>query len=492
MSNNPVENNKNYNNNIKSNKSNHYKKRIKKNKKNDGIENYNYDNNNYWYNPNMVYYQPFYYANQNYDYNYQNYDYNYQNYDYNYQNYDYNYNSRFFYGNQDNIWNYPNSLYYNEKYNSNLNIYRQNTFEVDDYVNTLMSFSTQNQNICQDKKHENIEEKTLIDNSLILEKKKETEKIKINTPKSLKELIDIINKHQCNEEVEYNIDVKLLHNIKTELLELENMIGIDKIKQSIFEQLIYFIQNLHLGDNLNNSDYKHTVIMGPPGTGKTKVAKIIGKMYSKIGVLKNNIFKKVTRNDLIAGYLGQTALKTKKIIEECLGGVLFIDEAYSLGSQDKEDIYVKECLDTLCECLSDNKDNLMVIIAGYENELENNFFKMNNGLKSRFIWRFLIDTYNAKELMHILKLLVLEQGWNFEKENTIIEQWFQDKKDNFLGLGRDMEILFTYTKIAHGLRIYGKDKEYQKKISLDDMNNGYKTFLNNIKEEKSFLNSMYV
>jgi ATP-dependent 26S proteasome regulatory subunit len=340
----------------------------------------------------------------------------------------------------------------------------------------------------------NIEEKTLIDDSLVLEKKKETEKIKINinTPKSLKELIDIINENYCIEEVEYNIDVKLLHNIKTELLELENMIGIDKIKQSIFEQLIYFIQNLHLGDNLNNSDYKHTVIMGPPGTGKTKVAKIIGKMYSKIGVLKNNIFKKVTRNDLIAGYLGQTALKTKKIIEECLGGVLFIDEAYSLGSQDKEDIYVKECLDTLCECLSDNKDNLMVIIAGYENELENNFFKMNNGLKSRFIWRFLIDTYNAKELMHILKLLVLEQGWKFEKENTINEQWFQDKKDNFLGLGRDMEILFTYSKIAHGLRIYGKDKEFQKKISLDDMNNGYKTFLNNIKEEKSFLNSMYV
>jgi SpoVK/Ycf46/Vps4 family AAA+-type ATPase len=480
----PIENNTN-NINKKQNKSNYYKKRNKKNKKNNEIENYNCDNSNYWYNPNMVYYQPLY------NYDYQNYDYNYQNYDYNYQNYDYN---NFFYGNQQNTWNYSNPLYHNERYNKNLNIYRQNTFEVDDYVNTLMSFSTQNNDIYQEKKHQNIEEKSK--QQLIIDNKeeinvKERRKI-IDTPNSLKELIDIINNNECIEEVEYNIDVKLLHNIKTELLELENMIGIDKIKQSVFEQLIYFIQDLHLGDNLNNSDYKHTVIMGPPGTGKTKVAKIIGKMYSKIGVLKNNIFKKVTRNDLIAGYLGQTALKTKKIIEECLGGVLFIDEAYSLGCQDKEDIYVKECLDTLCESLSDNKDNLMVIIAGYENELENNFFKMNNGLKSRFIWRFLIDKYNAKELMYIFKLLVLEQGWNFEKEKTIIEKWFEDKKDNFLGLGRDMEVLFTYTKIAHGLRIYGKDKEFQKKISLDDMNNGYKTFLNNMKEEKSVLNSMYV
>lgn len=472
MSENPIDNNYK-----KTNKFNNNKKRIKKNKKNNEIEDYNYNNSCYWYNPNIVYY-PLYYDTQNYNHTY----------DYNYDD-----NNKLLYGNQQYIWNYSNPLYYNETYNNELNYYDNNG--LDNYVNTLMSFSKEN--ICEEKNFRKIEEKLLTNHSLIIDKKKEIKEnekiiIIIDTPNSLKELIDIINNNYCIEEVEYNIDVKLLHNIKTELLELENMIGIDKIKQSVFEQLIYFIQNLHLGDNLNSSDYKHTVIMGPPGTGKTKVAKIIGKMYSKIGVLKNNIFKKVTRNDLIAGYLGQTALKTKKIIEECLGGVLFIDEAYSLGCQDKEDIYVKECLDTLCESLSDNKDNLMVIIAGYENELENNFFKMNNGLKSRFIWRFLIDSYNAKELMYIFKLLVLEQGWNFEKEKTIIEKWFEDKRDNFLGLGRDMEVLFTYTKIAHGLRIYGKDKEFQKKISLDDMNNGYKTFLNNIKEEKSFLNSMYV
>jgi hypothetical protein len=101
-------------------------------------------------------------------------------------------------------------------------------------------------------------------------------------------------------------------------------------------------------------------------------------MYSKVGILKKDIFKKVTRTDLIAGYLGQTALKTSKVIADSIGGCLFIDEAYSLADND---IYSKECIDTLCEALSDHKDDLMVIIAGYENELDATFFKANSGLR---------------------------------------------------------------------------------------------------------------
>ena len=93
------------------------------------------------------------------------------------------------------------------------------------------------------------------------------------------------------------------------------MIGMNEIKNSIVHQLIYFIQKMHLNDESSEvcDDYKHTVIYGPPGTGKTEIAKIIGKMYSKIGILKKNLFRKVTRNDLVAGYLGQTALKTTDV-----------------------------------------------------------------------------------------------------------------------------------------------------------------------------------
>jgi len=271
--------------------------------------------------------------------------------------------------------------------------------------------------------------------------------------------------------------LKSLHNIKAELIDLNNMIGMENMKQSVVDQLLYFVQNLHVGKD--SGDFKHTAIYGPPGTGKTEIAKIIGKMYSKMGILKNTVFKKVTRSDLIGGYLGQTAIKTRKVIEECMGGVLFIDEAYSLANSEKEDSYSKECLDTICEALSDHKNDFMVIIAGYEDELNETFFRVNKGLQSRFIWRFTMDEYSSPELMKIFKKKVADQEWLFEDDEQIKERWFADRKDNFKSFGRDMELLFTYTKIAHGRRIYGKDKDCRKKISLDDMNKAYDVFLKN-------------
>jgi len=312
---------------------------------------------------------------------------------------------------------------------------------------------------------------------------------KINT---VQDLINIVEKNEYYANTSYNIDLKSLHCIKEDLINLNNMIGMENLKKSILDQLLYFIQELHVGKQV--SEFKHTVLCGLPGTGKTEIAKILGVMYSKIGVLKSNIFKKVTRNDLIAGYLGQTAIKTKKVIQESLGGVLFIDEAYSLASPEQSDIYSKECLDTICEALSDHKDNLMVIIAGYEEELEETFFKTNRGLESRFIWRFKMDPYNSLEMMKIFKKKVLEHEWNFEKEDDIKEKWFADKKEMFKHFGRDMELLFTYTKISHSRRIYGKDKECRKKISLDDMNEGYETFLKNRKKktDNQFIHTLFI
>jgi len=303
--------------------------------------------------------------------------------------------------------------------------------------------------------------------------------VEINT---LSDLLDIIEKYECKPDIEYNIDVKLLHNIKCELQQLNNMIGMDNMKKSVLDQLIYFMQDLHV--NKKTSEYKHTVIAGPPGTGKTEVAKIIGAMYSKVGILKKNHFKKVTRSDLIAGYLGQTAIKTRKVIDECIGGVLFIDEAYSLANETDSDIFSKECIDTLCEALSDQKDNLMVIIAGYETELQNTFFKANRGLDSRFMWRFVMDEYTHKEMMAIFKKKVSEEGWEFLEENTLNEQWFREKKDSFKNFGRDMEQLLSCVKIKHGRRIYGKSADMKKKITTDDLNNGYLLFQQNQKKEK--------
>lgn len=318
--------------------------------------------------------------------------------------------------------------------------------------------------------------------------KEETIDVKIDT---ISDLIELLNKYEYNEDTEYNIDLESLHKIKNELIMLNEMIGLSSLKQSILDQLLYFIQGLHT--NKSGGDYKHTVIYGPPGTGKTEIAKIIGTMYSKMGILKNNIFNKVTRNDLIAGYLGQTAIKTKKIINESLGGVLFIDEAYSLASREQNDSFSKECLDILCESLSDHKDDLMVIIAGYEDEINNTLFKVNQGLQSRFIWRFSIDTYTPKELMHIFKRKVEITDWLFIDDNVLSEKWFHLNKDHLKSYGRDIEILLTYVKICHSRRIYGKNKNIRKKITKNDMDSGLALMLvNKEKKESVFISSLYV
>jgi hypothetical protein len=177
--------------------------------------------------------------------------------------------------------------------------------------------------------------------------------------------------------------------------------------------------------------------------------------------------------------LGQTALKTKGVINDCLGGVLFIDEAYSLGTKDNGDSFANECIDIICESLSDHKDDLMVIIAGYKDELNNNFFTMNKGLSSRFVWRFHIDNYTAGELKEILLQKIANSGWSLDENVNLTVQWFEKNYKNFKNYGRDMELLFFYAKISHGKRIFGKDKDMRKKIIMEDIENGYKLFLEN-------------
>ena len=302
-------------------------------------------------------------------------------------------------------------------------------------------------------------------------KKTKTHTIEVEI-ESIDDLLKIIEENEYNEETEYNIDLLALNRIKDELQQLNSMIGLEDFKGQILNQLLYFIQNLHIGIE---SDYMHSVLYGPPGTGKTEIATILGKMYSKIGILKNNVFKKVNRSDLVAGYLGQTAIKTAKVIDECLGGCLFIDEAYSLANNYEGDSFTRECIDTLCESLSKHKGELMVIIAGYKEELKATFFCANRGLESRFIWRFYLEKYDFKELYQIFNKKVRENNWNLQNNDCELLVWFKNHSTHFKHFGRDIEQLFSYVKISHGRRIYGK-KEEKKLITIDDVNNGFKQF----------------
>ncbi len=310
---------------------------------------------------------------------------------------------------------------------------------------------------------------------------------------NLDDLITLINKYPYDSTKDYNINLKSLHKIKSDLIELNSMIGLKTLKDNIVDQILYYIQNL------KENDYMHTVLYGPPGTGKTEVAKIMGKIFSNIGILSKGTFTKVTRPDLIAGYLGQTALKTKEVIKSALGGVLFIDEAYSLGNEEKRDSFSKECIDTLCEGASDNKGDLMIILAGYENELNDCFFSYNQGLNSRFTWRFKTDDYTSKDLYEIFMKKVNDANWMLDETHVTVK-WFEKNKDYFTYFGRDMEILFSKVKIAHSKRIFCKNNEVKKKILEIDMETGLKSFLNNDdvkkrkdkKEMTKMLSSLYI
>ena len=295
---------------------------------------------------------------------------------------------------------------------------------------------------------------------------------------TISDILNLIQKYKLDDSIKYNINMTALHNIKEPLEELNNMIGMVELKKNIVDQILYFVQDLHKNKN-TTGDFMHTVIYGPPGTGKTEIAKIMGKIYSKLGILDKGTFKKATRSDLIAGYLGQTALKTRDIIKECIGGVLFIDEAYALGNPEKKDSFAKECIDTLCEALSDNKDNLMVIIAGYETELKECFFNYNQGLDSRFTWRFSTDEYKADELFKIFLKKVRDIEWIIADDSNIKIEWFKKNMDYFKFFGRDMETLLAKTKIAHSKRVFCKQENEKKKIILIDLNKGFEMYLKN-------------
>jgi SpoVK/Ycf46/Vps4 family AAA+-type ATPase len=190
----------------------------------------------------------------------------------------------------------------------------------------------------------------------------------------------------------------------TELLaELDALVGLDVVKTKV-NDLITFqkIQKLRLENDLHSTkNTLHLAFTGNPGTGKTTVARIVGHIYKQIGLLSKGHFVEVSRTDLIAGYQGQTALKVKNVIEKAKGGVLFIDEAYSITENDHSDSYGRECLTELTKALEDYREDLVVIVAGYTEPMKS-FFASNPGLRSRFNTFIEFPDYSSQELEHML------------------------------------------------------------------------------------------
>ena len=232
-------------------------------------------------------------------------------------------------------------------------------------------------------------------------------------------------------------------SLEEALNELSSLEGLASVKQQVSDKADEIkVSLLRLGQGLPVPDMSnHLVFTGNPGTGKTTVARIIGKIYKALGVLSSGHLVEVDRSDLVAGYVGQTALKTKDVINRAKGGVLFIDEAYTLKGEGND--FGQEAIDTLNKLMEDYRDDLVVIAAGYGDEMKP-FIDSNPGLRSRFRTFIEFPDYSGKELYNIfLGLLQKNRYMVTEDAGKCIYKYLMNKELNkFKGNARDVRNMF--------------------------------------------------
>lgn len=298
--------------------------------------------------------------------------------------------------------------------------------------------------------------------------------------KKVNNLDDLIQLGESYKEMslkKYVINLKVLNRCVPILKELKNMIGMRSIKDRIIDLFFFYLQNFM--KNESGNDMLHTIIEGSPGSGKTEVSKILAKLYHKLGIVKTEKFIIAKRSDLIGKYLGHTAAKTQEVFNKAKNGVLFIDEAYSLGNAEGRDSFSKECIDTINQNLTEKKGELIVIIAGYKKQLSESFFSYNPGLLRRFPFRFTIGEYSPEDLMEIYIKMLNDDKWELDEKNKIKLEFFKKNKDFFPFNGGDMETLWHFTKMVHSRRVFGLDLKLRKKITNEDLENAFKLFITN-------------
>lgn len=260
--------------------------------------------------------------------------------------------------------------------------------------------------------------------------------------------------------------------------ELQNLIGLDSVKKDVASMVnLAKVISMRRKNGLKSGEMSfHLVFQGNPGTGKTTVARLIGKIYKEMGILKSGHFIEVDRSELVAGYVGQTALKVKKILEKARGGVLFIDEAYSLYKEEGND-FGSEAIDTLLKVMEDERNEFLVIVAGYEEPM-NKFLNSNPGLQSRFNKFINFKDYTVEEMGKIFETISAKNDYRITNEGLrVVKEIFcgiKDlKKENFSN-ARLVRNIFEKLIVYQANRLVENQdntKEELELITIDDIYN---------------------